>query len=167
MRRKLVHLGVLPQKRNCSLHFWGCEKDFHWKWLPTCLTHLNRLRANLYQFMFLHFKSMNVPIFPTKDIDKTSLPRVFRQFKNVRYSVDCTQFFCQTPRIMGSKAMCIPLTSTTPQWKDWLQSPLKVLHVLLIYLRNVAFYNTLNKEMFCLWTKGLKCRICFCRDRLL
>ena len=50
------------------------------------------------QFMFLHFKSMKFPMFPSKDVLKSSLPKVFKGFKNVRCSVDCTEFFCETPR---------------------------------------------------------------------
>ena len=41
---------------------------------------------------------MQVPMFPLKDILKASLPKVFRNFRNVRCSVDCTEFFCQVPR---------------------------------------------------------------------
>ena len=50
------------------------------------------------QFIFLQFKAMQVPMFPSKDILKASLPKVFRNFRNVRCSVDCTEFFCQVPR---------------------------------------------------------------------
>ena len=50
------------------------------------------------QFIFLQFKAMQVPMFPSKDILKASLPEMFRNFRNVRCSVDCTEFFCQVPR---------------------------------------------------------------------
>ena len=38
------------------------------------------------QFIYLHFKELNYLMFPAKS------------FKNVRCSIDCTVFFCQTPR---------------------------------------------------------------------
>lgn len=53
------------------------------------------------QFMFLHFKGMKNVMFPSKSVLKQSLPKVFRSFKNIRCSVDCTEFFCQTPRDYG------------------------------------------------------------------
>lgn len=64
---------------------------------------VSRIFITWIQFMFLHFKSMNVAMFPTKAVVRTSLPKVFRRFKNVRCSVDCTEFFCQTPRDYGQQ----------------------------------------------------------------
>ena len=55
------------------------------------------------QFMFLHFKGMKNAMFPSKDVLKSSLPKVFRGYKNVRCSVDCTEFFCQTTRDYGQQ----------------------------------------------------------------
>ena len=55
------------------------------------------------QFMFLHFKCMKNAMFPTRDLLQSSLPKVFKSFKNVRCSVDCTEFFCQTPRDYGQQ----------------------------------------------------------------
>ena len=37
-------------------------------------------------------------MFPARGILKESLPPVFKGFKNIRCSIDCTEFFCQTPR---------------------------------------------------------------------
>lgn len=53
--------------------------------------------------MYLHFKSMSAQMFPSRDITKEDLPKVFKNFKNVRCSVDCTEFFCQTPRDYGQQ----------------------------------------------------------------
>ena len=50
------------------------------------------------QFIYLHFKELNYLMFPARDILKESLPAAFKSFKNVRCSIDCTEFFCQTPR---------------------------------------------------------------------
>eukprot|EP00794_Sanderia_malayensis_P010598 gene10598-11719_t len=37
-------------------------------------------------------------MFPSRDILRESLPPVFKSFRNVRCLIDCTEFFCQTPR---------------------------------------------------------------------
>ena len=50
------------------------------------------------QFLYLQFRTMRVAMFPTRDILQEDLPRVFKPFKNVRCSIDCTEFFCETPR---------------------------------------------------------------------
>ncbi|XP_048576644.1 uncharacterized protein LOC125559010 [Nematostella vectensis] len=49
------------------------------------------------QFMFCHFKEFEHLMFPSRQALRTFLPKVFQKFKNVRCSVDCTEFFCQTP----------------------------------------------------------------------
>ena len=48
------------------------------------------------QFLFLHFKD-NMK-FPTKEEVKPYLPKVFKSFKNIRCVIDCTEFFCESPR---------------------------------------------------------------------
>ena len=50
------------------------------------------------QFIYLHFKEIKYPMFPSKEDLKPFLPKVFKPFRNVRCSIDCTEFFCQTPR---------------------------------------------------------------------
>ncbi|XP_066930978.1 uncharacterized protein [Clytia hemisphaerica] len=47
-------------------------------------------------FMFHHFKSFE--IFPERQAFRKFLPKVFRPFKKIRASIDCTEFKCQTPR---------------------------------------------------------------------
>ncbi|EDO36466.1 predicted protein [Nematostella vectensis] len=49
------------------------------------------------QFMFCHFKEFEHLMFPSRQALRTFLPKVFQKFKNVRCSVDFTEFFCQTP----------------------------------------------------------------------
>ena len=52
------------------------------------------------QFIYLHFKELSYPggpMFPNKEHIHESLPKVFRPFKNVRCSIDCTEFFCEKP----------------------------------------------------------------------
>ena len=50
------------------------------------------------QFIYLHLKEIKFLMFPSRDILSESLPPVFKSFKNVRCLIDCTEFFCQTPR---------------------------------------------------------------------
>lgn len=45
-----------------------------------------------------HFKDFKVAMFPKRASLKKYLPSIFRKFKNIRASVDCTEFFCQMPR---------------------------------------------------------------------
>ena len=40
-------------------------------------------------------------MFPDRDAFKHSAPAVFRKFKNIRCSVDCTEFFCEMPQDYG------------------------------------------------------------------
>ncbi|XP_066917504.1 uncharacterized protein [Clytia hemisphaerica] len=49
-------------------------------------------------FIFHHFKSIAHQFFPERQAFRKFLPKVFRPFKNIRASVDCTEFKCQTPR---------------------------------------------------------------------
>ena len=52
------------------------------------------------QFIYLHFKELSAPggpMFPSKEHINETLPKVFRPFKNVRCSIDCTEFFCEKP----------------------------------------------------------------------
>ena len=48
--------------------------------------------------LYYHFKDFHTLMFPKRASLKEYLPSVFRKFKNVRASVDCTEFFCQMPR---------------------------------------------------------------------
>ena len=49
-------------------------------------------------FLFQHFKSMESTIFPERQTYRATLPKVFRPFKNIRASIDCTEFKCEMPR---------------------------------------------------------------------
>ena len=49
-------------------------------------------------FLFQHFKNMKSEIFPERQAYRRSLPKVFRPFKNIRASIDCTEFKCEMPR---------------------------------------------------------------------
>ena len=49
-------------------------------------------------YMYHHFKDHKYFMFPERQVFGEHLPKVFRRFKNVRCSVDCTEFFCQMPR---------------------------------------------------------------------
>ncbi|XP_066920117.1 uncharacterized protein [Clytia hemisphaerica] len=49
-------------------------------------------------FMFHHFKSLKDLIFPERQAFKKTLPKVFKPFKNIRASIDCTEFKCEVPR---------------------------------------------------------------------
>ena len=50
------------------------------------------------QFMYIHFQQLRFKMFPSKEDIMPNLPRVFRHFKNIRCSVDCTEFYVQSPR---------------------------------------------------------------------
>ena len=49
-------------------------------------------------FLFHHFKSLKSKIFPERQSYRKKLPKVFQPFKNIRASIDCTEFKCETPR---------------------------------------------------------------------
>ncbi|XP_066928361.1 uncharacterized protein [Clytia hemisphaerica] len=49
-------------------------------------------------FMFHHFKSLKDLIFPERQAFKKTLPKVFKPFKNICASIDCTEFKCEVPR---------------------------------------------------------------------
>lgn len=59
---------------------------------------VSRIFNTWIQFMFLQFKEMKYLMFPSRKILKPVLPKVFKSFKNIRCSIDCTEFFVQTPR---------------------------------------------------------------------
>ena len=51
----------------------------------------------------IFIKCMKNVMFPTRDLLQSSLPKVVKSIKNVRCSVDCTEFFGQTPRDNGQQ----------------------------------------------------------------
>ncbi|XP_057292562.1 uncharacterized protein LOC130621275 [Hydractinia symbiolongicarpus] len=40
-------------------------------------------------------------MFPERQVSKQFMPKVFKKFKNIRASIDCTEFFCEVPRDYG------------------------------------------------------------------
>lgn len=50
------------------------------------------------QLLYCHFNSLRDKMFPDCSVLKKFTPKSFRGFKNVRCSVDCTEFFVQMPR---------------------------------------------------------------------
>ena len=49
-------------------------------------------------FLYHHFKDLKEVMFPDRDAFQHLKPKVFKYFKNIRCSVDCTEFFCEVPR---------------------------------------------------------------------
>ena len=48
--------------------------------------------------MYCHFNDLRDEMFPERQHFKDGLPRVFKTFKNIRCTIDCTEFFVQMPR---------------------------------------------------------------------
>ena len=48
-------------------------------------------------FLSHHFKNLK-EMFPERDAFQHLKPKVFKYFKNIRCSVDCTEFFCEVTR---------------------------------------------------------------------
>ena len=48
-------------------------------------------------FLYHHFKDLKEVMFPDRDAFQHLKPKVFKYFKNIRCSVDCTEFFCEVP----------------------------------------------------------------------
>ena len=49
-------------------------------------------------FVFHHFKGYKYLMFPERCAVRQHMPNLFKKFKNIRASVDCTEFKCQVPR---------------------------------------------------------------------
>lgn len=50
------------------------------------------------QLMYKIFRQMDTVMFPSRQLLSRFLPRVFKTLKNVRCSIDCTEFRVETPR---------------------------------------------------------------------
>ena len=59
---------------------------------------VSRIFITWIQFLHLHFRELKSLMFPSRESLNESLPPVFKSFKNMRCLVDCTKFYCQTPR---------------------------------------------------------------------
>ena len=49
-------------------------------------------------FLYHHFKDLKEVMFPDRDAFQHLKPKIFKYFKNIPYSVDCAEFFCEVPR---------------------------------------------------------------------
>ena len=49
-------------------------------------------------FIFHHFKDHSSLMFPDRQSFKHFMPKIFKRFKNIRASIDCTEFKCEMPR---------------------------------------------------------------------
>ncbi|XP_063406670.1 uncharacterized protein LOC143049696 [Mytilus galloprovincialis] len=50
------------------------------------------------QLLYCHFNELRHDMFPERQHFKVGLPKVFKTFKNIRCTIDCTEFFVQMPR---------------------------------------------------------------------
>ena len=50
------------------------------------------------QLLYCHFSDYRTDMFPKRQHFKEHLPQVFKTFKNIRCTFDCTEFFVQMPR---------------------------------------------------------------------
>ena len=55
------------------------------------------IRTTWIMFLFHHFNDYRYIMFPEQQEFKETLPNIFRTFKNIRASVDCTEFKCEMP----------------------------------------------------------------------
>lgn len=53
------------------------------------------------QLLYCHFNDYRQHMFPERNHFKANLPRGFKTFKNILYTIDCTEFFVQMPRDFG------------------------------------------------------------------
>ena len=59
---------------------------------------IRRIFITWIMFLFHHFKEYKTIMFPERHSFRKNLPAVFRKFKNIRCILDCTEFYCETPR---------------------------------------------------------------------
>ena len=60
--------------------------------------HIRTVFITWMMFLFHHFKDLKYHMFPERQAFRKNLPNVFRCFKNIRASIDCTEFKCEMPR---------------------------------------------------------------------
>ena len=53
--------------------------------------------------IILSFQAVQIPDVSRQTDIETLLPKIFKKFKNVRCSVDCTEFFCESPKDYGQQ----------------------------------------------------------------
>ena len=54
-------------------------------------------------FLFCHFKDHKNLMFPARQDFRKFVPKIFKRFRNIRCSVDCTEFFCEMSRDYGKQ----------------------------------------------------------------
>ena len=59
---------------------------------------LSKMFTTWIQFIYLEFNEIKSLMFPSANDLKSTLPPVFKGFNNIRCSIDCTEFHCQSPR---------------------------------------------------------------------
>ena len=61
-------------------------------------TYVRKIFTTWIMFLFHHFKDYKSLMFPERQTFRRLRPAVFKRFKNIRASVYCTEFKCETPR---------------------------------------------------------------------
>ena len=56
------------------------------------------------QFLYCHFDSLRELMFPDRSVLRKHMPKSFKGFKNIRCSIDCTEFFVQMPRNLARQS---------------------------------------------------------------
>ena len=62
------------------------------------LSYVRKIFTTWIMFLYNHFKDHSCLMFPEREVFKSLLPKIFKRFKNIRASVDCTEFKCEVPR---------------------------------------------------------------------
>ena len=75
-------------------------------------TYIRRIFITFIQLMYKVFRDMETVMFPTKGHLRKFLPKVFKTSKNVRCSVDCTEFRIEASRNFAGQGNTFPLTNT-------------------------------------------------------
>ena len=68
----------------------------HWYGVSDCS--IRTVFTTLIMFLFNLFKDHRYIMFPEQQEFKDTLPKLFRTFKSIRASVDCTEFKCEMPQ---------------------------------------------------------------------
>lgn len=68
-------------------HFYGVSE-----------TTIRTIFTTWIMFLFHHFQTIKIKFFPERQAFRKNLPKVFKPFKNIRASIDCTEFKCESPR---------------------------------------------------------------------
>ena len=91
-------------------------------------------------FLFHHFKDHRYIKFPERQEFKHALPKLFRTFKNIRASVDCTGFKCEMPQNYSQQGNCYS------SYKSHCTVPTRI-----ALMNQTIHLNTVNR-IVCAWT---------------